>query len=46
MLLSENDTALGRNVFEVLTTQDSCDFSLADTLYMQDLHLIKAQETA
>ena len=29
---------LGRKVIEVLTTQDSCDFSLAD---MQDIHPIK-----
>ena len=38
---SDNDTALGRHVIEVLTTQDSCDFSLADTLYTQNLHFIE-----
>ena len=41
MLLSDNDIALGRNGIEVLTTQDSCDFPLADTLYRHDLHFIE-----
>ena len=42
VLPSERDTTLGRNGIEVLTTQDSCDFSLADTHYTQDPQLIKA----
>ena len=41
MLLSENDTALGRNGVEVFTTRDSCNFSLADTRYIHDLHFIE-----